>query len=1496
MSAAGGGGAGAVVRQGHLRKLKTMKKKYFVLRAESADCSARLDYYESEKKFRAGAAPRRVLPLKSCYNITRRLDLKQKHVIALFTREEQFCVVAENEQELHGWLTAILRQHSSDEHSDELLHPIQHVWQVNVQKKGLGASKNIQGLYNLCLTDKTLTLVKIKSHNNVISDLGIPEKIEYSLKNIRRCGDSECFFYMEVGRQTATGDGELWMHTDDSNIAQSMHSTIYHAMRNCAKETENERDHITMPKSDDEHPRPRRQTVSEGQRPRAGLSNEKGLCVGSCIRQCVCSTNTYSIDDSAAAIAPLTTNAENQPPNNSLINDKPDHPRLIKHHRTVSLPTGCPLFQEPLKIVHERTRSAPLTGDEVDRVTIERAQRHSSCKAVNGTETTSKKTQWSRRASTGARLSKLSPAHTKNAAGPFRNRCDSMPSKAFKSLEVERPPTRHSELIEGLSASHDEADAAEWHSTPRIPEEPDYCEMGPRDRFGKLGREPASHSRTSSIAASETSPENLNDGYLPMAPEYPAATDGYLPMAPLDHGLVSASSGSVCSGTPSTDPRFSEYQLEPAMSHIVDADERPPRAYSVGSRPAPPRPDVTRLRAYRSVQCTIHTGTGHVAHSRRGRAAAARLQRGLAARAAAPRRHPPARLQVCAVHYTYWNRPCRTYALYILEPAMSHIVDADERPPRAYSVGSRPAPPRPDVTRLRAYRSSTRTSGRRAPTAWARGPRRRAPTSPACAPTGLCSALYILEPAMSHIVDADERPPRAYSVGSRPAPPRPDVTRLRAYSVGARNNRVVPLPARQAGARASSSAPLLPRASADDLMELDFSHPDPAAAKVIVSRTPPAAGFMHPRPSAPRPHTREEDSAGYVEMRPGALGLSPPRVATTPDGYVEMSLGSSAGYVEMRPGALGLSPPRVATTPDGYVEMSLGSSAGYVEMRPGALGLSPPRVATTPDGYVEMSLGSSAGYVEMRPGALGLSPPRVATTPDGYVEMSLGSSAGYVEMRPGALGLSPPRVATTPDGYVEMSLGSSAGYVEMRPGALGLSPPRVATTPDGYVEMSLGSSAGYVEMRPGALGLSPPRVATTPDGYVEMSLGSSAGYVEMRPGALGLSPPRVATTPDGYVEMSLGSSAGYVEMRPGALGLSPPRVATTPDGYVEMSLGSSAGYVEMRPGALGLSPPRVATTPDGYVEMSLGSSAGYVEMRPGALGLSPPRVATTPDGYVEMSLGSSAGYVEMRPEALGLSPPRVATTPDGYVEMSLGSSAGYVEMRPGALGLSPPRVATTPDGYVEMSLGSRTPLRPAVLASSPQTRSVLSDTLFPLTLESPPESVEPEPARQPAKPEPKPEPAPELHHPLTTLREISEECPRNLSLSEILILLTLVAPPESAELEPARHLAKPEPKLDLAPELHHPLMTLREISMEKSRAIVVTFVRCSQPAKQSRGHREARQPDYCQGGGPGAGAAPGAALHYAALDLEQRAQAAPPPPRTYTQIDFLRSEKLAADN
>lgn len=42
------------------------------------------------------------------------------------------------------------------------LSPVsEHVWQVTMQKRGLGSRKNIHGPYRLCLTDQTLSLVKI---------------------------------------------------------------------------------------------------------------------------------------------------------------------------------------------------------------------------------------------------------------------------------------------------------------------------------------------------------------------------------------------------------------------------------------------------------------------------------------------------------------------------------------------------------------------------------------------------------------------------------------------------------------------------------------------------------------------------------------------------------------------------------------------------------------------------------------------------------------------------------------------------------------------------------------------------------------------------------------------------------------------------------------------------------------------------------------------------------------------------------------------------------------------------------------------------------------------------------------------------------------------------------------------------------------------------------------------------------------------------------------
>ncbi|XP_043685810.1 insulin receptor substrate 1 isoform X1 [Vespula pensylvanica] len=217
---------GPIVCCGHLKKLKTLKKKYFILRGEAPGYPACLEYYDSKKKFESKQSPKRSILLHSCFNINKRVDTKHKHVIALYTKDECFCLILDNEKELNEWLKAMLLLQSGDVPDGEQPRPtFEHVWQVTMQKKGLGERKNINGPYRLCLTDRTLSLVKIGAQGN-------SDSIEFSLICIRRCGYMERIFYMEVGRSAVTGGGEFWMEAEDNNIAHNMHAAILNAMSN----------------------------------------------------------------------------------------------------------------------------------------------------------------------------------------------------------------------------------------------------------------------------------------------------------------------------------------------------------------------------------------------------------------------------------------------------------------------------------------------------------------------------------------------------------------------------------------------------------------------------------------------------------------------------------------------------------------------------------------------------------------------------------------------------------------------------------------------------------------------------------------------------------------------------------------------------------------------------------------------------------------------------------------------------------------------------------------------------------------------------------------------------------------------------------------------------------------------------------------------------------------------------------------------------------------
>lgn len=115
---------GPVVLSGHVKKLKTQKKKFFVLRGEAPGYPACLEYYDSKKKFENRQPPKRSILLNSCFNINRRMDTKHKHVIALYTKDECFCLILESEKELDEWLKAMLLLQSGDVADGEQPRPI----------------------------------------------------------------------------------------------------------------------------------------------------------------------------------------------------------------------------------------------------------------------------------------------------------------------------------------------------------------------------------------------------------------------------------------------------------------------------------------------------------------------------------------------------------------------------------------------------------------------------------------------------------------------------------------------------------------------------------------------------------------------------------------------------------------------------------------------------------------------------------------------------------------------------------------------------------------------------------------------------------------------------------------------------------------------------------------------------------------------------------------------------------------------------------------------------------------------------------------------------------------------------------------------------------------------------------------------------------------------------------------------------------------------------
>ncbi|KAB0402961.1 hypothetical protein E2I00_013643, partial [Balaenoptera physalus] len=192
--------------------------------------------------------PRRVITLYQCFSVSQRADARYRHLIALFTQDEYFAMVAENESEQESWyllLSRLILESKRRRCGTPGAQPdgepaalaaaaaaeppfYKDVWQVIVKPRGLGHRKELSGVFRLCLTDEEVVFVRL---NTEVASVVV------QLLSIRRCGHSEQYFFLEVGRSTVIGPGELWMQVDDCVVAQNMHELFLEKMRAlCADE------------------------------------------------------------------------------------------------------------------------------------------------------------------------------------------------------------------------------------------------------------------------------------------------------------------------------------------------------------------------------------------------------------------------------------------------------------------------------------------------------------------------------------------------------------------------------------------------------------------------------------------------------------------------------------------------------------------------------------------------------------------------------------------------------------------------------------------------------------------------------------------------------------------------------------------------------------------------------------------------------------------------------------------------------------------------------------------------------------------------------------------------------------------------------------------------------------------------------------------------------------------------------------------------------------
>jgi len=258
-----------LIKEGYISKLKSKKRRYFVLYGENENEPARLEYYENEKRFKTNPnAYKRQILLKDCFAVIEKNDPRFKNnkifVFAIYTRSDCFSLMFDNQDEMNSWFSLINEVHKKTltKHNSSVLHnDYDKIWYVVIKdKKSL-----IKGAFYMCLTPEEIHLYKVDGSNAKEPDKRLSSSLDKSVDQVDKSNStsdkqtiyqttnegednsllrfpfslirsyghqtgSNCILSIHLGRSSDIGSCELCFELKDCDTSQHVHSLIANSM------------------------------------------------------------------------------------------------------------------------------------------------------------------------------------------------------------------------------------------------------------------------------------------------------------------------------------------------------------------------------------------------------------------------------------------------------------------------------------------------------------------------------------------------------------------------------------------------------------------------------------------------------------------------------------------------------------------------------------------------------------------------------------------------------------------------------------------------------------------------------------------------------------------------------------------------------------------------------------------------------------------------------------------------------------------------------------------------------------------------------------------------------------------------------------------------------------------------------------------------------------------------------------------------------------------